>query len=188
MIVASIAMLIAVPLGLASALYLSEYARPARPPRAQADRGAARRHPQHRGRVLRAHGHQSRRGAAPVSRPPRFFNLMAAGIGVGILSMPLVATVAEDALRAVPAFAPRGVVRARRAASDDEPAGRRPGGDLGDRGRDHPGPVACHRRDDGRRSSRRAARAARRSRSIRFGPGQTATGGDGRARHRHATR
>ena len=31
-----------------------------------------------------------------------FFNLMAAGIGVGILSVPLVATVAEDALRAVP--------------------------------------------------------------------------------------
>jgi phosphate transport system permease protein len=31
-----------------------------------------------------------------------FFNLLAAGIGVGILSTPLVATVAEDALRAVP--------------------------------------------------------------------------------------
>jgi phosphate transport system permease protein len=31
-----------------------------------------------------------------------FFNLLAAGIGVGILSVPLVATVAEDALRAVP--------------------------------------------------------------------------------------
>jgi phosphate transport system permease protein len=30
------------------------------------------------------------------------FNLMAAGIGVGILSIPLVASVSEDAMRAVP--------------------------------------------------------------------------------------
>jgi phosphate transport system permease protein len=102
LIVAGIAMLIATPLGLGSAIYLSEYARP-----------------------------RARRTLKPIIEllagipsivvaffaltvispdlvqrlftSATFFNLMAAGIGVGILATPLVATVAEDALRAVPA-------------------------------------------------------------------------------------
>ena len=36
------------------------------------------------------------------------FNLLAAGLGVGILTIPLVASSSEDAMRAVPARAPRG--------------------------------------------------------------------------------
>ena len=99
--VAGIAMLIAMPLGLGSALYLSEFA-----------------------------GARSRRTLKPMVEllagipsivvgffaltvispevvqrlfsSATFFNLLAAGIGVGILATPLVATVAEDALRAVP--------------------------------------------------------------------------------------
>jgi phosphate transport system permease protein len=101
LIVAGIAMLIAVPLGLGSAIYLSEYA-----------------------------GTTARRTLKPVVEllagipsivigffaltvispdvvqrlfaSATFFNMMAAGVGVGILATPLVATVSEDALRAVP--------------------------------------------------------------------------------------
>jgi phosphate transport system permease protein len=100
-IVAGIAMLIAVPLGLGSAVYLSEYARP-------------------RARRLLKPSIELLAGlpsivvgffALTVISPDfiqrlvsraTFFNLAAAGIGVGILSTPLVATVAEDSLRAVP--------------------------------------------------------------------------------------
>lgn len=101
LIVAGIAMLIATPLGLGSAIFLAEYAKP-----------------------------RQRRTLKPIIEllagipsivvgffaltvispdvvqalfsSATFFSLMAAGIGVGILSTPLVATVAEDALRAVP--------------------------------------------------------------------------------------
>ena len=101
-IVTGIAMLVAVPLGLGSAIYLSEYARP-----------------------------RVRRAVKPVleilagipsvvlgyfaiayinpnlivklfSGADKAFTLAAAGIGVGILVVPIIASVAEDALRAVP--------------------------------------------------------------------------------------
>ncbi|MEN9504761.1 MAG: phosphate transporter permease subunit PstC [Actinomycetota bacterium] len=101
-IVTGIAMLVAVPLGLGSAIYLSEYARP-----------------------------RVRRTVKPVleilagipsvvlgyfaiayinpnlivklfSGADKAFTLAAAGIGVGILVVPIIASVAEDALRAVP--------------------------------------------------------------------------------------
>ncbi len=101
LLVAAIAMLVAAPIGLGAAIYLAEYA-----------------------------GHRARRVVKPVLEVlagipsvvlgffaltfinPRLvqalfadaagFNLLAAGIGVGILTVPLVASVAEDALRAVP--------------------------------------------------------------------------------------
>jgi phosphate transport system permease protein len=102
LIVAAIAMIVAVPLGLGAALYLSEYAKP-----------------------------RARRWLKPIletlasvpsvvmgffaltiispdlvqrlfgSEVP-LFNLLAAGIGVGLLVMPLVASVAEDSMHAVP--------------------------------------------------------------------------------------
>jgi phosphate transport system permease protein len=102
LIVAAIAMTVAVPLGLGAALYLSEYAKP-----------------------------RARRWLKPIletlasvpsvvmgffaltiispdlvqrvfgSEVP-LFNLLAAGIGVGLLVMPLVASVAEDSMHAVP--------------------------------------------------------------------------------------
>jgi phosphate transport system permease protein len=102
LVVTGIAMLVAVPLGIGTAVYLSEYARP-----------------------------RVRRTVKPVievlagvpsvvlgyfaiafinpnivtnlfSSADRAFNLAAAGLGVGILTIPIIASVAEDALRAVP--------------------------------------------------------------------------------------
>jgi phosphate transport system permease protein len=101
LIVASIAMLIAAPLGLASAIYLSEYARP------RARRALKPIVELLAGLPSIVVGFFALTVISPdvVQRlfsSATFFNLMAAGIGVGILSVPLVATVAEDALRAVP--------------------------------------------------------------------------------------
>ncbi len=100
-IVAGIAMAIAAPLGLASAIYLSEYASP-----------RARRMLKPIVELLAGIpsivvGFFALTIVSPdiVQRffgSATFFNMMAAGIGVGILSVPLVATIAEDALRAVP--------------------------------------------------------------------------------------
>jgi phosphate transport system permease protein len=100
-IVAAIAMMIAVPLGLGSAIYLSEYAKP------------RARHVMKPIIELLAGIPSIVVGffALTVISPDlvlrlfssaTFFNLLAAGLGVGILATPLVATVAEDALRAVP--------------------------------------------------------------------------------------
>ncbi|MGE3621039.1 MAG: phosphate ABC transporter permease subunit PstC [Acidimicrobiia bacterium] len=97
-----IAMIVAMPIGLGSAIYLSEYARP-------------------RVRKVLKPTLEVLAGipsvvlgffAVSVISPDivrtffsgaNLFNLTAAGIGVGILSIPLVASVSEDALRSVPA-------------------------------------------------------------------------------------
>jgi len=94
-------MLIAAPLGLASAVYLSEYARP------RARRALKPVVELLAGIPSIVVGFFALTVISPdvVQRlftQATFFNLMAAGIGVGILCVPLVATVAEDALRAVP--------------------------------------------------------------------------------------
>src|SRR4051794_7277567 len=115
-VVAAIAMLVAAPLGLGAAIYLSEYARP----RSR--------------RVLKpilevlagipsvVLGYFALNVISPdlvrkVFSSASLFNLAAAGIGVGILVTPLVASVAEDAMFAVP--------RALREASYGLGAGRR---------------------------------------------------------------
>ena len=101
LIVTSIGMLIATPVGLASAIYLSEYASP-----------RVRRTVKPVLEVLAGIpsvvlGFFALTVITPELLKPLFeeanaFNLAAAGIGVGILSVPLVASVAEDAMRAVP--------------------------------------------------------------------------------------
>ena len=100
-VIAGIAMLVATPLGLGAAVYLAEYARP----------GVRR--------VLKpiveilagipsvVVGFFAITFISPdVVRfffpGASFFNMMAAGIGVGILVTPLVASISEDALRAIP--------------------------------------------------------------------------------------
>ena len=103
LIVTSIAMLIAVPLGIGAAIYLAEYARPRVRRVLQADHRSARRNPERR---------RSATSRSPSSTPNswsnlfsganRAFTLLAAGIGVGILTIPIIASVAEDSLRAVP--------------------------------------------------------------------------------------
>lgn len=100
-LVAGIAMAFAAPLGLGAAIYLSEYA----PPRVR--------------KLLKpilevlagipsvvlgffAISFITPSVLQAIKSDIAFFNILAAGIGVGILTIPIVASVAEDALRSVP--------------------------------------------------------------------------------------
>lgn len=101
LIVTAIAMLIATPIGLASAVYLAEYATP-----------RVRRVVKPILEILAGIpsvviGFFALTFISPtlirsVVADASGFNLLAAGVGVGILSIPLIASVAEDAMRAVP--------------------------------------------------------------------------------------
>jgi len=100
-IMGSVAMLVAVPLGLGVAIYLSEYARP-----------GVRRVLKPIIEVLAGVpsvivGYFVLRFIAPdlvasIFQPTNVRNMLAAGIGIGILVIPIMASVSEDALRAVP--------------------------------------------------------------------------------------
>lgn len=99
--ISGIAMLVAAPLGLGAALYLSEFARP-----------RSRRFLKPILETLASvpsvvMGFFALRVISPdlvqrVFPGAEFFNFLSAGIGVGLLVTPLVASVAEDALHAVP--------------------------------------------------------------------------------------
>ena len=101
LLVAGIAMIVATPLGLGCAIYLSEYASP-----------RTRRWLKPAVELLAGIPSIVVAFFALTVISPKFvqtlvsgatlFNLAAAGIGVGILTIPLIATVAEDALHAVP--------------------------------------------------------------------------------------
>jgi phosphate transport system permease protein len=101
LMVTAIAMVIATPVGLASAVYLAEYASP-----------KVRRVIKPVLEVLAgipsvvigffALTFLTPTVIQPVIPGAKSFNLLAAGIGVGILAIPLVASVSEDAMRAVP--------------------------------------------------------------------------------------
>jgi phosphate transport system permease protein len=101
-IVTVIAMLVAVPLGLGAAIYLSEYApgrvRKMLKPALEILAGIP-------SVVL---GFFALTFISPeivrrISDEATQFNIAAAGIGVGILTIPLVASISEDAMRSVPA-------------------------------------------------------------------------------------
>ncbi len=101
LLTSGIAMLIAAPLGLGAAMFLSEYASP-----------RVRRVVKPVLEVLASIpsvviGFFALTFITPnivqkISPSSNQFNLLAAGLGIGILSTPLVASVSEDALRAVP--------------------------------------------------------------------------------------
>lgn len=101
LLVTGIAMLVAAPLGLGAAIYLSEYARP-----------RVRRTIKPVLEILAGVpsvvlGYFAISFITPellvlLRSDIAFFNLVSAGIAVGILTLPLVASVAEDAMRAVP--------------------------------------------------------------------------------------
>jgi phosphate transport system permease protein len=101
-LVTGIAMLVATPLGLGAAIYLSEYAQP-----------SVRRTLKPALEILAgvpsvvlgyfALSFITPEVLARLVPQVAFFNMAAAGIAVGILTLPLVASVAEDAMRAVPA-------------------------------------------------------------------------------------
>ena len=100
-VIAGVAMLVAAPLGLGAAMYLSEYANP-----------RLRRWLKPIIEILAGIpsvvlGYFAITFISPdiVQRlfgGAAFFNMMSAGIAVGILVTPIVATIAEDAMRAVP--------------------------------------------------------------------------------------
>ncbi|HEX7277231.1 MAG TPA: phosphate ABC transporter permease subunit PstC [Acidimicrobiales bacterium] len=101
LIVAGIAMLVAAPLGLGAAIYLSEYARPrvrrVLKPILEILAGVPS--------VVLGFFAISFITPSVIQKlwpDAAFFNLAAAGVCVGILTLPIVASVAEDALRAVP--------------------------------------------------------------------------------------
>jgi phosphate transport system permease protein len=101
LLVSGIAMLVAAPVGLGAAVYLSEYASP-----------KARRYLKPIVETLAGipsvvMGFFALNFISPeivrrLSGQASLFNIAAAGIGVGILVVPLVASVAEDAMHAVP--------------------------------------------------------------------------------------
>lgn len=100
-IVTLVAMSVALPVGLGSAIYLSEYARPTvrkvLKPTLEILAGIPS--------VVLGFFAISFISPEIVQRffgATDIFNLMAAGLGVGLLSIPLVASVSEDALRSVP--------------------------------------------------------------------------------------
>ncbi len=100
-LIAGIGMLVAVPLGLGAAAYLSEYASP-----------RARRRLKPTLEILAGIpsvvlGFWALTFISPeivqrVFTSAKPFTMMAAGLGVGVLITPLIATVSEDAMRAVP--------------------------------------------------------------------------------------
>jgi phosphate transport system permease protein len=102
LLVSGIAMVVAAPVGLGAAIYLSEYATP-----------RARRYLKPIIEVLAGipsvvMGYFALTFISPqlvqrISQGADIFNIAAAGVGVGILVIPLVASVAEDAMFAVPA-------------------------------------------------------------------------------------
>ncbi len=101
LVVTGIGMLVAVPLGLGAAIYLSEYARPGLrkvvKPALEIIGGIP-------SVVI---GFFALTFISPeivqrLNDSATIFNMAAAGLGVGMLVTPLIATIAEDALRAVP--------------------------------------------------------------------------------------
>ena len=87
-VVTFIAMAVASPLGLAAAIYLAEYAKPQVRKVPQADARDPGRHPFGRGRRVRVRDQPELRAEAFTEAT--LTNLLVAGIGVGILTIPLV--------------------------------------------------------------------------------------------------
>ena len=97
------AMLIALPLGLSAAIYLSEYASPKRAQYSETDSGNPGRGANRGLRVLCADLYDpaaARRFLATT--PCDIYNTLSAGLVMGIMILPLVSSMSEDALSAVP--------------------------------------------------------------------------------------
>ena len=85
------------------------------------------------------------------------FNLLSAGIVMGIMIVPYVASISEDAMRAVPMALREGSFAMGATRLQTATQGRHARGDLGHRGRVHPGHLARSRRNDDPRGRRRHA-------------------------------
>ena len=96
-------MLFAIPIGLFSAIYLSEYAKPGVSRIAEADPRGARRDSDGRARAVRRHVPEPEiQDIFPdfIKTPP--FAAGIAGLAVGLLIVPIIASISDDAMRAVP--------------------------------------------------------------------------------------
>ena len=150
MIIAGTAMLVAAPLGLGAAAYLSEYARPRTRRILKPILETLAEHPERRARLLRAPVDQPRvrpddllhgRHVQPARCGPRRGDPHDPARGFGGRG--------RDARRS--ARAPGGRVRHRLQTPDGDDEGRVPGRRLGHRGVADPRLLAGGRRDDGRR-------------------------------------
>ena len=94
------------------------------------------------------------------------FSALAGGIVVGILITPLIASISEDAMRAVPRGLREGAYAMGATKFEVVRKVVLPAADLGDHGLDHPGHEPRRRRDDGGRpGGRDATRSSRSTRS-----------------------
>ena len=94
------ACLVCLPVGLGVAIFLSEYAKPRDAEHPEAGPRDARGHPHGRLRLLRAHAFTP--FLEDLGTGVRIFNVLSAGLVVGIMLIPIVASVSEDAMSAVP--------------------------------------------------------------------------------------
>ncbi len=182
LMVTAIAMLLAAPVGLASAIYLSEYATPRVRHIVKPSHRDPGRHPEHRPGVLRPDLHQPEdrpghlSGSASVHDPGGWYRG-----GDPVDPARRHGRRGRDAGRAP--VATGSVVRPRRTPPDDQRPGGRPGGHLRDRRGAHPGREPRDRRDDGRRARGRSHRR-RRAQLRPRGSRPDDDGGHGRDRDR----
>ncbi len=132
-LITGIAILVAVPIGLGTAVYLSEY--------------ASRRVRKTAKPILEVlvgvptvvFGYFALTFVTPTILQDILglniagFNALAAGIVMGFMIVPTIASISEDSMRAVPRRSARGSVRTRRDQAPGRDQGRLPGRDLGDR-------------------------------------------------------
>ena len=156
-LVTIIAMAVAVPLGLGAAIYLSEYANPrvrkVVKPILEILAGIPS--------VVLGYFALTYLNPELVQRffsDASVFNLAAAGVAVGVLTLPLMASVSEDAMRVGARLASGGLLRPRRPAPHDIAAGGVPRCHLGHHRRLHPCRLTSRRRDDGGRHRGRCHR------------------------------
>ena len=101
-LITGIAICVAIPIGLASAIYLSEYASPRVRKIDQAHPRGPRRSAHRRVRLLRADLRDARDPAARWGSRSRASTHSSAGLVMGIMIVPTIASISEDAMRAVP--------------------------------------------------------------------------------------
>ena len=98
-------MLVAIPIGLYSAIYLTEYANPKVPGRGQARARALGRHPDRGLRLLRRADRgagDARISARRIGIPIAPNSALAAGAVMGVMIIPFVSSLSDDAIAAVP--------------------------------------------------------------------------------------
>ena len=168
-LVSLIAMLVALPMGLLSAIYLSEYADP------RVRRIVKPVLEMLAGVPTVVYGYFALLFVTPLLQ--RFipglagFNALGPGIVMGIMILPLVSSLAEDAMRAVPRGLREGSYALGATKMQTSLRVVVPGGPFGHHGGVHPRRLARDRRDDDRGDRRRPAAAphagTRRCRSRR---------------------